>query len=188
MSNQVLFVGTTGGNFGWYNTLNWRFKTTLRDRFENPRMAICARKTKMMFVVDHKRHLKGYSTDTKNLMYDIKAHTREITDIQTNEFFSSVITSSLDGKIKMFDMLTGELKQTLLGHKDDVHTINVFDDERFMVSTSEDCSVKLWDLTRGTLRTFFGLSKFACYSTASKLDYHGGHRRNPKDVANYLTI
>ncbi len=163
MSNQILFVGTSAGNFGWYNTLNWRFKMTLKDKFMNPRMAICARKTKMMFVVDHKRHLKAYSTDTKNLMYDIKAHTREITDIQTNEFFSTVITSSLDGKIKMFDMLTGELKTTLLGHKDEVHSINVFDDERFMVSTSEDNSVKLWDLTRGrTLRTFFGLSNSLC--------------------------
>jgi WD40 repeat protein len=70
----------------------------------------------------------------------------------------------------MFDMMTGALKTTMLGHKDEIYSINVFDDERFMVSSSEDTSVKLWDLTRGrTLRTFFGIPNSFCIARHQSL-------------------
>lgn len=49
--------------------------------------------------------------------------------------------------IKIFDVENGELKITLRGHHDLVHDIQWSANDNYLLTTSADCSVKLWNLT-----------------------------------------
>lgn len=59
------------------------------------------------------------------------------------------------GEVKLRDSLTGELKQTLSGHRHIMNTVIFSSDSRILVSGSDDGVVQLWDLQSGKLyRTF----------------------------------
>lgn len=50
--------------------------------------------------------------------------------------------------IKIFDVETGELKIVLRGHHDLVHDICWSLDDNYLITSSADCSSKLWNLTQ----------------------------------------
>lgn len=47
----------------------------------------------------------------------------------------------------MFDIEQGDIKVILSGHHDLIHDLQWSPNDRFLLSTSADCSVKLWNLT-----------------------------------------
>src|ERR1700710_1102794 len=55
-------------------------------------------------------------------------------------------TSSRDKTIKLWDVKTGELKQTLTGHTLDVYCVTFSRDGKLLVSASGDKSIRIWDL------------------------------------------
>lgn len=66
-------------------------------------------------------------------------------------------SSSLDRTIKLWDLNTGKLLQTLEGHTSAVHTIIFSRDGQTLVSSSHDGTIKLWNLNTGQpIRTFIG--------------------------------
>lgn len=66
-------------------------------------------------------------------------------------------SSSLDRTIKLWDLNTGKLLQTLEGHTSAVHTIIFSSDGQQIASSSHDGTIKLWNLNTGkALRTFTG--------------------------------
>jgi WD40 repeat protein len=61
--------------------------------------------------------------------------------------------------IKVWDVRTGKVLQTLPGHRGDVYTVAFSHDGRWIASGSEDSTVKIWDGRNGELiRTFRGHS------------------------------
>jgi jouberin len=71
--------------------------------------------------------------------------------------------------IKIFDVENGEIKIILRGHHDLVHDLQWSHDDNFLVSSSADCSVKVWNLTQKDI------------DYADKLNY------TENDVMYYLT-
>lgn len=55
--------------------------------------------------------------------------------------------SSSKTLIKIFDIENGELKIVLRGHHDLIHDLAWSLDDNFIISSSADCSVKVWNLT-----------------------------------------
>ena len=53
--------------------------------------------------------------------------------------------------IKIFDVENGELKIVLRGHHDLIHDLAWSVDDKFLISSSADSSVKCWNLTRKEL-------------------------------------
>ena len=49
--------------------------------------------------------------------------------------------------IKIYDVETGELKMVLRGHHDLIHEISWSLDDNYLITSSADCSVKVWNLT-----------------------------------------
>ena len=62
-----------------------------------------------------------------------------------------------DGLIKVWDLETGQRRQTLAGHQNSVRALSLHPNGRHLASASWDKTVKLWDLTTGqALRTLEG--------------------------------
>ena len=84
---------------------------------------------------------------------------------------SSCFTISPNGKyminnLNIWDIKTGDLLFKLTGHTDRVNSLAVSNDSRYLLSGSNDWSVKLWELSTGALiRTFTG-HKFELTSVA----------------------
>jgi WD40 repeat protein len=66
-------------------------------------------------------------------------------------------TGSEKNLVKVWDVRTGKVLQTLPGHRGDVYTVAFSHDGRWIASGSEDSTVKIWDGRSGDLaRTFRG--------------------------------
>jgi WD40 repeat protein len=71
--------------------------------------------------------------------------------------------SSGDNTLKLWDLASGRLLQTLQGHTDRVWAMTVLADGRRAVSASDDNTLKLWSLETGTvLTTFYGDAPYCC--------------------------
>jgi WD40 repeat protein len=53
-----------------------------------------------------------------------------------------------DGKVRLWDARTGELRATLKGHGAEVHSIAFAPDGKTLASTSQDQTLRLWPITR----------------------------------------
>src|SRR5262249_9419508 len=59
------------------------------------------------------------------------------------------LSGSYDRTLKLWDLETGELLQTLAGHEDGVAAVSVAPDGRSALSGSSDQTLRLWDLRSG---------------------------------------
>lgn len=70
-----------------------------------------------------------------------------------------LISGGRDGKIKLWDLETGELLNILAGHTSSVESIAISSDSQLLASSSSDTTIKLWNLNTGKLlHTFTGHS------------------------------
>ena len=74
---------------------------------------------------------------------------------------SILATRSWDKTIRLWDADTGKLRQTLIGHQDDVDVVVFGPDGRTLASGSQDNTVRLWDAVTGEhLKTLRGHSSY----------------------------
>jgi WD40 repeat protein len=55
------------------------------------------------------------------------------------------------GQIKMWDVSTGKIIRRLIGHTDNVITLNFSPDSLYVLSASRDYMLILWDVTTGRI-------------------------------------
>ena len=75
---------------------------------------------------------------------------------------------SMDATIKLWDTLTGNVKQTLVGHADRINDIAFSSDGSILASVSDDRSAKLWDINSGELLHSFKENNIAWEDNAEK--------------------
>ncbi len=57
-----------------------------------------------------------------------------------------MVSASGDKTIKIWDIKNGKCKQTLIGHDDQVLSLNFSNDGRLLASGSNDKSIKIWNM------------------------------------------
>ena len=62
---------------------------------------------------------------------------------------SKIVSGSYDGIIKVWDLNTGKLLNTLKGHSDMVGSLAVTPDNNEIVSASSDSTIRVWDVNTG---------------------------------------
>jgi WD40 repeat protein len=56
-----------------------------------------------------------------------------------------------DGQVRLWDVQTGERKETLKGHESQIYSLAFSPDGKTLASTSQDATVRLWPINKGTV-------------------------------------
>jgi WD40 repeat protein/class 3 adenylate cyclase/energy-coupling factor transporter ATP-binding protein EcfA2 len=75
-----------------------------------------------------------------------QAHTADVTSIDFDPDDRRIVTTSLDGLVKIWDARTGEMILTLTGHSAETNGGTFSPDGRYVASTSTDGTVRVWIL------------------------------------------
>nr|CAG8536324.1 343_t:CDS:2 [Entrophospora candida] len=96
----------------------------------------------------------------KIMIMKLNGHSAGVLDICFDDNY--IVSCSKDCTIKVWNVITGELKRTLYGHFGPVNAIQLKDNR--IISASGDALIKLWDLNTGVcIRDFVGHTRgLAC--------------------------
>jgi len=82
----------------------------------------------------------------------LKGHIRSVCAVAVTSNGKTVVSSSDDMTLKVWDLETGRCRATLEGHTKTVWRVAVTPDGKTIVSSSDDNTLKVWDLKTGSCR------------------------------------
>lgn len=88
-------------------------------------------------------------TNTKLLWTHAHAHRGAVTAIALSPSLKYFVTGSTEGDIKVWDIRTREVKLELKDHNQAIVHLQLFDDDRHLLSGSKDRMICTWDLSTG---------------------------------------
>ncbi|TXT56208.1 MAG: hypothetical protein BAJALOKI1v1_1970006 [Promethearchaeota archaeon] len=91
----------------------------------------------------------------KGLIKEYQPHNKPIYSLSITPNKEYIITGSLDKKLKVWHLETGEEFQAIEGHENEITSLHISSDGGRIVSGSEDKTVKLWKLETGNLMRNF---------------------------------
>lgn len=98
--------------------------------------------------------VKIWNYNTGECLSTLQGHSNGVIAVHFDgEFLAS---GSIDKSVKIFNFQT-KVSYCLRGHDDWVNSVRLDNESRTLLSASDDCTVKLWDLdTKSVIRTFVG--------------------------------
>jgi eukaryotic-like serine/threonine-protein kinase len=97
--------------------------------------------------------VKSWDLNTGEVPNTLNAgHTAPIRTLSLSADGTILVSGSDDNTIKIWDMTTGKLRQTLQGHTAPVNSVALSPDGKTLISGSEDRTVKIWDVPTSVLR------------------------------------
>jgi WD40 repeat protein len=72
----------------------------------------------------------------------------------------TLVSAGGDGNIQLWDVETGEVRQTLIGHTNAIYKAVFSPDEKLLASSSRDATARIWDVATG--RELYKLSGYRC--------------------------
>ena len=92
---------------------------------------------------------QGYAFMEKRFGNDLAAQSASVTVVMFNAEGNMLASGHKNGSIRLWNIETGESRQTLKGHTDAVSSISFAPDGKALASTSKDATARLWDLNTG---------------------------------------
>src|SRR5437762_2971220 len=87
----------------------------------------------------------AYAEDQNPPSRYIKAHDGSVLSVRFTKDAKTLVSSSRDHTIKLWDVATLELRRTLTNHTADVYCVAFSHDYSTMASASTDTTIILWD-------------------------------------------
>jgi WD40 repeat protein len=87
---------------------------------------------------------------SNSLQTTLKGHALTVTSAAITADNNTIISGSKDNTIKLWNLVTGQLKRTLIGHTGVVNYLNVTTDGKYIVS-ADSKNVRIWNLLTGAL-------------------------------------
>ncbi|MGI2909791.1 WD40 repeat domain-containing protein, partial [Hassallia sp. VBCCA 56010] len=78
-------------------------------------------------------------------------HSNSVRSVAFSPDGKTLASGSDDNTIKLWDVATGKLSQTLTGHSNSVRSVAFSPDGKTLASGSDDNTIKLWDVATGKL-------------------------------------
>ena len=91
--------------------------------------------------------LDCYLANDGQLLWSTLLHNRWVYSLGFHYFSSSIITAGGDAKVCLVDAKSGELKQTLLGHKAGVY--NIITTQNTIITSGLDETIRIWNIETG---------------------------------------
>lgn len=88
-------------------------------------------------------------TNNKLLWTLSRAHRGQITSLALSPSLKYFITGGSEGDVKLWDIRSREIKMELKDHSQAVEHVQLFDDDKHLLTASRDRTVNTWDLTTG---------------------------------------
>ncbi|MHA1720125.1 MAG: WD40 repeat domain-containing protein [Promethearchaeota archaeon] len=144
-NGKLLFLITTW-EITVIDTSNWKILRTKKIDDILIQKAILTDDYKELFIVSDKKRVKSINCDTLEENNVFKGHKSGINMIRLSPDEEIIGTCGNDGKISLFNAKNGEFLSYLIGHSDEVHSIEFSSNGKFLVSSSEDNTLRLWDI------------------------------------------
>jgi WD40 repeat protein len=90
------------------------------------------------------KKIKIYDLRCKRLIQNYDAHGESITKINFHPKNNNLISTSLDGKIKLWDIMKGELEYTVYGHNGGVNACSFSKYGDYFATGGADSIFMLW--------------------------------------------
>jgi serine/threonine protein kinase len=100
------------------------------------------------------RAISGPKTGSWGCINTLSGHSSWVTSVAISPNGQTIVSGSLDDKIKIWHLQTGEQAQTLSGHSKAINTLAISPNGQILVSGGDDRTIKIWNLLTGNqLRT-----------------------------------
>ncbi|MHA1583953.1 MAG: hypothetical protein ACTSWL_01750 [Promethearchaeota archaeon] len=142
---KLLFVSLADWNLILIETTNWKIAQEKQLDIQSTGMAILAEDLSTFFIIADKKHVKAIDFDTLEEVANYKGHKTGINMIGLSPDQNILTTCGNDGKLCLFNAKTGDLISYLMGHTDEIHSFIFSEKGDYIVSSSEDQTVRLWD-------------------------------------------
>lgn len=93
------------------------------------------------------KHKKSFTNQLQTT--DETTHIEAVSSILFNSDGNTIVSGTEAGTILLWDVSTGQIKQTLKGHVSKVTTVAFSPDEQTLISTGNDGTARLWDISTG---------------------------------------
>jgi WD40 repeat protein len=78
------------------------------------------------------------------LFKTLGGHQREVNSVAISRDGNLLVSGSLDGKIKIWNLLTGKEQRTLAGYQGTVYCVAISEDGKTLVTGSDDGTINVW--------------------------------------------
>jgi len=102
---------------------------------------------KTIFIISDKKRARSFNYKTLEEENVFKGHKSGINMIRLSPDEKTLATCGNDGKISLFNATSGEFLSFMIGHADEVHSLDFSSNGKFLVSSSEDETLRLWDVS-----------------------------------------
>ncbi len=129
------------------DTLTWKITKTKKLEDIQIQSAILTENAKTLFIISDKKRVRSFDFETLEEKNVFKGHKSGINMIRLSPDEKILATCGNDGKISLFNAENGDFLGHCLGHADEVHAIDFSTNCKFLVSSSEDETMRLWDIS-----------------------------------------
>ncbi|KAG0287634.1 hypothetical protein BGZ97_007041 [Linnemannia gamsii] len=165
-------VGLESGHIEVYDTATWTWTRTLfGHRKQVKGVAYSPSGEHLLSGVDDKT-VRLWNSQTGSIDSILKGHTASVNAVAFSPSGDQIASASYDRTVRLWDSRTGAMLFVLQGHTDwsatakavknwkghetdAVYAVDFSPNSQWIASSSDDCTVKLWDAHSGTLLSSF---------------------------------